>query len=220
MRKIFCLVILCASVILFCGCSSAMENLVLENMSDLRTTYFEGENEIFWANLCCGKREQIFAYDGVSTNKVSCGVLSVHLKTANSYSAIAVVLNIDSKTAEYQLERSPFEDMFMVDLEMLVEKESSVSVALKNSTDFCTLNCLSKDWNVDYKSAVQMAVSYFKDDLKNLYFNGKLNAECYLKVVSKPDYDEKYWYFSYVDRAQKSKSALIDVNSKRIIANK
>ena len=194
-------------------------DIVLKNMSDMRINFFEGENEELYAELSCGFREKTFAYDGVSTDKVECGVLGVVFKTEFSYSSICVNLNIDGTSKEYILDRSPFEYKYMVDLETIVDNKSEISLSLKNQSLECKLKCVSDDWKVQYTDAIKIGTEYFKDDLEKVCSNGKFLAEGYLKIVSKYDYEKKFWYFSYIDRASSTKSVLIDVSTGKIFDN-
>lgn len=212
MKKSICLVLAFLSVIMLSGCDNSLEKLVQDNMSDMRINYFSGENDLFYAELSCGYREQNFAYDGVSCDKVECGVLSVEFKTVYSYEYISITLSIDENINDYVLKLSPFENKYMVDIEQIVSENSQIDVKLKNQDNTCSLQCVSSSWKTQYKKAIEIATKTLKEDLQNLYFNGKLNAECYLKIITKYDYDKTYWYFSFIDRAGNTKSMLIDVD--------
>ncbi|MBE7075099.1 MAG: hypothetical protein E7376_03895 [Clostridiales bacterium] len=213
MKKILCIILL--SSLLFCisGCSNQIADLIKENMSDLRINYFVGENENMFANLSCGYREQTFAYDGISTQKVECGVLSVGFNTIYSYSSISVILIVDNIEQEYVLQHSPYENVYMVDIEKILTEENIISLKLKNSANELSLNNVSNSWNVQYDKALNIAGTTLQDELNLLYFNGKFNAEGYLKIVSKKDFEKTYWYFSYIDRSGNSNSLLIDVQT-------
>ena len=217
--SVFCIIFIFCTTIFFTGCANRFEQLVKQNMSDMRINFFEGENDLLYADLSCGYREQNFAYDGISTQKVECGVLSVEFKKVYSYQSICISLEIDGNTKDYVLERSPFENKYMVDLEKIINNNSLISFALKNQAEKCNLACVSKNWKVQYDNAIKIAVDVLKDDLSKLFYNNKLNAEGYLKVVSKHDYDQKFWYFSYIDKTGQSKSMLINVTNGKIIKN-
>lgn len=189
-----------------------MIELVIQNMSDMRINYFTGENSLLYANLSCGQRESNFAYDGVSTNKVECGVLSLEFKNVYSYNSICIELTIDDDTKEYVLSHSPFENKYMVDLGFIVKSDSVVSFNLKNQEEVCTLFCISQNWAVDYEKAISIGANTLLSDLEKMYSNGTLHAECYLKVVQKNDYDQIFWYFSVIDKNGTLYSMLINVS--------
>ncbi len=219
MKKFICIFLTIFCVIIFAGCSNSLSNIIKDNMSDMRINFFEGENNLFFADLSCGYREETFAYDGISTAKKQCGVLSVEFKNTYSYSQISVTVNIDGNKKDYVLERSPFENKYMVDLEKIIENDKIIEINLKNQLDICTLKCVSNSWNIQYEKAIEIGVKKYQTELEKLYFNGKLNAEGYLKIISKPNYDKKFWYFSFIDKASNSKSMLIDVSTGEITIN-
>lgn len=196
-----------------------MDKIVLNNMSDIRINYFEGSNDIIYANLSSGFREEVFAYDGESTSPVECAVLTVGYFNTCSYSQIAVVINVDGEEMDLVLERSPYEDVFMEDVGKIINNGSIVKLRLKNQEGEIELYEKSNNWLIDYEKAINISTNHFKEKLEALYFNSKLNAECYLKIVSKLDYEDKFWYFSIIDRSGKNYSLLINVKNGQIVSN-
>lgn len=220
MKKFICCIFACLLTFCFTGCSNQIVILVKENMSDLRINYFSGASANMYANISCGYREQDFFYDGVSTKKLECGVLSLGFNTIYSYSTISIVLNINEEEKEYVLNHSPFENLYMVDIEKILSEDDKISLRLKNGEEIIDLINQSKDWKIQYDKAITIAVNYLKDELNKIYFNGKLNAEGYLKIIAKKDFDNIYWYFSYYDIFGNSNNVLIDINSGQVISNK
>ena len=217
MKKIFVIILIGFCFAFVAGCVG-VDSMVLNNMSDIRFNFFEGKNDNIHITLSCGYREEIFAYDGQSTNPLECGVLAVGYFEFCSYSSIVVILGVDGVESEYVLEKSPYEELYMEDIGKILTSENNVYIRLKNQKEKIELYEMSGEWTVDYKKAINIASSHFNEDLKDLYFNGKFNAECYLKVVSKIDFDDKFWYFSFIDRAGNSKSCLIDIYGGEIIS--
>jgi len=218
MKKIF-IILLCFFTFTLCGCDAEAKSVVLENMSDLRINYFEAKGENYYIDLSCGYREEIFAYDGVSYNKVECGVLSVEFDDIVSYSYISGVLNIDGEEMQVVLEKSPFDNKYMVDIEKIINDENDIEFNLKNSSEKLKLKNVSSLWKVDYEKAISTATNHLSEYLESLFFNGRFNGEGYLKIVSKNNFNRKFWYFSCVDKAGKFVSVLIDVESGEVFDN-
>ena len=217
MKRIGCLIlILCVSVI-FASCDE-MNNIILNNMSDLRVNYYEGQNDIFYASLSCGYREQEFAYDGISTTPIECGVITLEFFAESTYKSVAIILNVQGVEKECILERSPYENIYMEDIGEIVNQEY-ITIKLKNTENIAKLNMVSNYWTIDYKKAISTAQEYFREELTSLYFNNKLNAECYLKIIFKKEFENRYYYFSIIDRAGNNYSCLIDVSTGNIISN-
>lgn len=201
----------------FCGCSNQINTLVLNNMSDLRKNYFNAQTEDYYIELSCGQREEVFAYDGISTNKVPCGVLVLEFANVYSYDYVTGTIDIDGQKKEIILKKSPFEYKYMVDLNQYLTQKNKIKFSLKNTNTEVVLTEVSHSWKIDYKKAISIATNKLKNKLENLYFNQTLNAEAYLKIVTKKDFNKTFWYFSYIDRAGQKESMLIDVNSGKII---
>ena len=216
--KIVCVFILIVAVLVVSGCEG-IDNIVLNNMSDLRINYFEGKNDNFYVNLSCGYREEVFNYDGISSTPTECGVLSLGYFDICSYASVTVVLIVDGEQNEYVLEKSPFENVYMEDIGKILTKDNIVKIKLKGTDEIIVLNEISNKWKINYKKAIEIGAKYLKEKLESLYFNGTLHAEGYLKVVSKIDYEKKYWYFALTSQSGENYSLLIDVESGEIISN-
>lgn len=214
MKKIL-LMLIFISVFVFCACDSQINKIVLDNMSDLRINYFAGENDTFFAELSSGFREEYFFYDGVSTNKKQCAVLSLGFFENNNSNSIKLQISINSLTQSIELLRSPFEQLFMVDLEKQINNNANVKIIYNNCE--LKLTCVSNSWRVDYQKAINIGITKFQKEIKNLYFNNRLNAEGYLKVVNDFNFNQTFWFFSIIDRTGKKYSMLIDVNTAREI---
>ena len=214
MKKCLCLFLIFSTVVL-CACSNQINNIVLDNISDLRTNFFVGENQDFFAELSSGKREEQFFYDGISTRKVDCAVLSIGFFKTNYSNAIEVQVEIDGQAQNAILQHSPFEELFMIDLEKAIDDNAKVSIYYNNQK--VDLKCISKDWEIDYNKAIEIGIKKFQSELENLYFNGKLNAEGYLKIVYEKEFNKTYWYFGIIDRVGEKYNILIDVNDGRVI---
>lgn len=213
MKKFLLVFILCFALI-FCACSNQIDDMVFNNISDLRINYFYGKNNGVFAELSSGQREEQFFYDGISTQKVECGVLSVGFVEPIFDLAINAEIIIDNISKSIVLQHSPHEDLFMVDIGKKINNDANIKIVINKQ--IIELKNISNNWKVDYKSAINTAVKHFEDKIQNLYFNSKLNAEGYLKIISSQDFEKIFWYFSIIDRVGKRNSILIDVNSGEI----
>lgn len=221
MKKVVLIIFAVALVTcIVCGCSSHMNAIVQNNMSDMRINFYEGKNDIYYATLSCGFRESEFAYDGVSTSPVECGVITIGFFADCTYSSVEVILNDGSGEVEYVLERSPYEDVFMEDIGKIIDCEAGVAIKLKNQEEVIELQKVSNNFKVDYKKAIELSVKHYAEKLEELYSGNTLGAECYLKIVSKVNYEQKFWYFSIMDNFQNNYSLLINVNTGEILDNK
>ena len=104
----------------------------MDNISDLRTNFFIGENDAFFVELSSGIREEQFFYDGISTNKVECAVLSIGFFIPNYSNSISAEIIIEGNVQKIILEHSTFVELFMVDLEKRIDDNTKVTVVYNN----------------------------------------------------------------------------------------
>lgn len=206
-----CIISICF-LFLIGGCNNNLSDIVKENMSDLRINYFVGENDNMQVNLSCGYREDPFDYNGVSETKVECGVLTVSLTSGVSYNQIAVELNVDGEIQEVVLDKSPYDETYAADLEKIFTEKNNIKLKLKNGEKEIELKEISNNWKYNYKNALNIGVSHFAGTIDQYYYNGKLNAEGYLKVLYKKDFNKTFWYFGLITTSGERFGVLIEVN--------
>ena len=121
--KINLLIIIFSFCLIFSGCNK-YENILMENFSDLRINYYEGKCQNYFCNISCGYREKDFYYDGKSTDKVECGVITLGFFDICSYAKIIIELFVDDQTTEVVLEHSPYEELFMADIGYIINSNN------------------------------------------------------------------------------------------------
>ena len=132
---------------------------------------------------------------------------------------------IDSYTKPWMLECSDlsFTNLFIWGMDgkmQYAEKDNVLFIKLHFSSVpmYLWAPIPKYDMEVDYKKAIKIACEHFKNQINGYYFNNKFNAEAYLKILSKKDYENKYWYFSLIGTDGKNYSSLIDCYVGEIIA--
>ena len=219
MKKIFLLALLLLFVPLLASCGTNEEGVIRNNMSDLRINYFEGIGTYFSATMSCGYREEVFDYNGICTKPVECGVITIRYFETHNYYSITAIINIDGNEREVNLQRSPYEDMYMVDIETLLTKDNCVSIHLKNQTEIVDLIEISSGWKIDHKKAISIGTKHYEKEIKSITQNNKVLGEAYLKIVANDKFDKKFWYFSIIDTKNNVFFCLIDVNGGNVISN-
>ena len=205
--------------VLLISCSGGVVNLVKNNMSDIRFTYFEGQSLEYSCSLSCGLREEVYEYNGISTKNVECGVVSLAFKEAKNFIFLEIELFVNNEKIECILELSPYENEYMGDIQKNIPNNADVRIKLKDqSQEPSLLHPVSNIWEIDCDKALKIGVDYYKDTIKALYFNKVFHGECYLKPISKFGYNKIFWYFSVIDMGSNIKNCLIDVNTGQIIS--
>ena len=205
----------CLSVMLFSfGCSKDFEQIVFENISEEVETYFCGVGD-FKAKLSSGQREEPYTYNGKRSALVDFAVLSVFCDCDKSMISVDVVINGQIETKI--LELNTINGEFVVDLEKKIN-ESDV-VLLKYGGSELTLECKSKDFQINSQKALDIGIGIFKEDLNKLVSKNELLAEVYLRVLdnAKDNFNRAYWYFYIYAVNNQTYSCVIDVMTGDIV---
>ena len=188
--------------------------------SQILISYFCVNNNNYFAEFSSGQREINFDYDGISNKKTDYGVFKIKLKTFTGYANnINVSVKINDKITEYILDKNPFDNSFMCDIETLINNDAKIKILVDNiDINYTELNCISNGWNVGYNKAFNVGYNNLNDYIKQKNKNN-INCECFLTVTSKTQNNEIicYWIFSVKSSDLKTKNILIDVNNCEII---
>ena len=216
-KKVLFVIFIFLVCFLFISCTNGTISIVKKNLSDFQTVLFIGEGENYYCGLSSGYRESEYYYNGISTSLVECGVVSLQFKDIITYQNVQIELEIDGTATEYLLELSPYENVFMCDIEKSILNNQDVLLNIKSQQEKIKLKCVSNDWKINENTALQIGTEYLNDKIKELYFNKKLNAECYLKPIFKFGYDKVFWYFSVINLGGDVNYCLIDVNTGKVL---
>lgn len=185
--------------LVLCGCSQTYTASVQDNLSDVRYGIFCGTSKSFYVEYTYGLREDPFAYDGISEAKRELGVFMLYFNDVNNSAYVKIEATFDGKAQEVLLEHSPYDDAYGADIEECKIPQSLTVKILDGSYvgETVTLNNVSDQWKIDYKKALEISENHFASEFKSLKANGK-KFECYLKILSKPNFEQFFWFFSYV----------------------
>lgn len=219
MKKNLAIVVIIMFFCLFTiSCSGGLYGIVKNNMSDIRFTFFEGMGDDYNITLSCGMREEIYEYNGTSTKNVECGVVCLTFNSIKPLSLIKAEVTVDGNAVNYILELSPYENVYMCDIQKNVLSDSEVYVKIENQDNSIKLLPVSNEWQIDYTKALKIGTDHLKEQIKSLYFNKSFHGECYLKPITKFGYKNVFWYFSVIDMGGSINNCLIDVQTGKIIA--
>ena len=212
MLMLFCVGFVCLA------CGTTTEGLVKQNMSELTKVYFYGENDNFYCTLSSGERENEYLMNGISEDNVDFALLTLNLTNPISAQVVKVDVTIDGQTSQVELEINSLNSAYMVDLEKELTGEEEISVTYEGET--LNMECLSKNFAVDYKQALNIASAEMEDkiNLKKTY--NSLNAECYLRVLDKKanNFDGTFWCFTVLNVDNENYSIIISTEDGSILA--
>ena len=211
------LIIFCASLILI-GCGTSNLN-VKNNISDIRTGIFDGNNNEYFASLVYGEREQPYREDGISNNRVEFGIISVSFSEKQTKTSFHFKLVLENETIEGELEKNPYSKEFMADIGKKIDKESQIKliVFINESESETTLTKKSINFKIDANTALKIGENCLKNEIIDM---GKKNqCEFYLKIISDNNIaKEKYfWMFSVVSKDGEKHNAIFSTDSDEIL---
>lgn len=213
MKKLLLGLLILIVPLIFTACGNANENLVKNNMSEITQNYFYGENDDFCLSLSVGKREEPYLLDGVSQNKVDFSLIIFKDKTnLLNKTLIEAQIIIDGKVEDVLLQFNPFSNSYMYDLGYKVDGE----IEFEFNEQKIKLDKINFD--IDEQKAVEISCKTFENLIENYKNNGKLFAECYLKVLGDKQ-GGLYWCFTLVGRDNKSFNLILSTIDGKVVAS-
>ena len=223
-KRIFLLIFL-IPVLLLSGCNVGFKIKAWQVVSEYRKCLFVANCEDFSATFTSGKRESSYSYDGVSSNLVEFGVLTVQFFSKLEPNNIPqYVLFIDTIQYEDILEFNPIDGTYVADIGKDISNKSDIYLRVYGGgiNDQTKMKCVSNNWKVSYKQAFNTALQKFKPTLKKQIKHNSINGEFFIKIVGdKSDQTLNIcWYVSYLGVDKTTLACIIDVYSGQIIAFK
>jgi len=201
MKKIFYLatiVTLILSTVFLSACGGSTMDIAKQNLSEVRYNVFSGQNDTWTASFMSGKRENPYIVNGKSESKTDFGLLTITFKGADTPLNASYKLTIDNVEKSGDLEYNQYENNFMVDINQIVNDDAVIKVFITvgNTTTSADLVCNSKDFEISWQTALNIAVPELENKIKENTSNGKLKGELYIKIITdlNGDFDDYFWY--------------------------
>ncbi len=225
-KKIFILaLLLCVLPLTACGKKSNLN--LADKVIEKRENLFVACDDLYSATLSTGTREQDYNLDGVVTEAVPFGILTLtrldnHPLANDTYSYI---VTINDQNYSGFLTKSNSDNSYSADLETntLGDENISVKISFTGYTFDQGLTNISKDFQVDSTAALKLAENELKSDINNVLSNKNVKIEVIMKVLkdhSNNDLKNYYWYIGVVSTTGETFGILIDANNGNIIAKK
>ena len=227
MKKKICLLALLLCLVPLTACGKNYNINLADRVIEKRENLFVAYDDLYSATLSTGTREQDYNLDGVVTEAVPFGILTLtrtdlHPLANDTYSYI-VTIN-DQKYSGF-LTKSNTDNSYSADIEAntLGDEAVNVKISFTGYTFDQDLTNISKDFQVDSNAALKVAEKELKADLKNVLANKNVSIEVVMKVLkdhSNQDLKNYYWYVGVVATTGETFGILIDANNGNIIAKK
>ena len=180
--------------------------------SQIEYNFFNLSTDRYLAECYFGEREEYFEYDGNSTQKVEYGIFRVIMFALSDCTQnLKANIKINNKEKIFILEKNPFDNSFMCDICQICDDNDCIEIIIENiDNNYQKFNCISANWNINYKKAINMSFKYLKEfALKN-----NNNFEGYLTIVYNKNLTDTlyFWCYRIVTKDNQVKLVVIDTN--------
>lgn len=222
------LVLVASSIFLFaCKAKKPNENLDLtKHLIEVRDVMFISSDEEYTISLLSGEREKDYSLDGQISELVPFGVLILNRTDGSAINSenITYAITFDESYYTGNMEKSPYDNSFLVDIETSVPQDSQVSVTINlggGQVVDKTLECVSKNFAVSKDRAIELATSNLKSNISKLNKSGEWEA--YVRILKDySDIENKtyYWYIAFIGSDGSTAGILIDSANEEIVSLK
>jgi len=225
-KKILLFIAIVSCLFTLVGCKSSSTNLC-EHLIENREHLFVGNDALYSVTFSTGTRESNYNFDGVINEHVPFGILTLsridNLSLANDTYTYIVTINEETYTGF--LEKDTSDNSYSADLEVNLTGEENVNaqISFTGYTFNKDLENLSSQFQVDNKTALNIAQKELKSNLKSLLSDKNIKIEVVMKIMKDYSHEELknyYWYVGILATNGETLGILIDANSGDIIAKK
>lgn len=187
----------------------------MDNLSEVTKVYYFGQCEEFYAVLSSGMREKEYLIDGKSGDCTEFALLSLKMNDL-SVPAFSVKVKIEGEVLECEVEQNGM--YYMYDLARGLSGDENIEIIYENTS--LSLVNMSKDFQIDFNRAIDIACDNMKDKITLLKKGKELNAECYLRVLDKKanNFDDFFWCFTVVNTENENYSIIISTTDGKVLA--
>lgn len=224
-KKILICLALLVGVLTLTACAKTNINLA-DYLIEERYNLFTAEDNLYCATLSTGMRETDYNMDGVKTELIPFGVLTLKRKDngpmANDTYNYRVTIGENAYTGT--MEKS-FDNSYTVDIGTNTDGQENINVVITFTgyTFNRELQNTSSEFSVDKTTALEIANKELKENLKQLGKDKNTGIEVVMKIVndySSAEIKNYYWYIGVVTTNADTLGVLIDAKTGEIIAKK
>ncbi|MBQ3502414.1 MAG: PepSY domain-containing protein [Clostridia bacterium] len=228
MKKVLIIlsVLICGVALVGCGNGSKNETNFNNHLIEVRNNLFAGQDEVYYATVCTGEREQDYALDGVVNNLIPFGIVTVsrldNEMLDNDQYQFTLVVN--GENIEGTVEKSPYDNTYSADIEQIIPNDAELILELNIDGDKFsqTLTNVSNTFSVSKDNAISIACEELKESVKGLSKEQGAYSEAFVKILK--DYSGEsnryYWYVGIISPEGQTAGVLIDSNSGEVISKK
>ena len=199
------------------SCKKSDTRQLEDSLSEVTKLYFEAKGDNITGSISVGDREKNYIIDGVHGSCCEFSLIQLKFKTQPLANKIDVELNINEKTLFLTLDINPINNTYMGDLGYNLNEDDKIILTYEDES--LTFDNVSKNFQVDYKKALEIAKKEFGDELNAFYNKDNFEGEGYLKILNQSinDKDGLYWILTIVGKDKLTKNIIIDVENGNVL---
>ena len=220
--KFFSLVIVLCMLV-FSSCTSRLDTMVINNISEERIFVLEGRSDGVMAELMCGYRESDYNVNGYSSQLIEFGILTIRFVDSQEFDSVNYTLFVGVDKFSGEMQKNPFEDSYVVDLKTIIDDRQNILIEIDADAVVYCMKMFSPmiEWTIDSRRALDIFIDKYSRELKLLVGDNAFGGEIYIKIVG--DYDkygaEYMYYVSCVDRQGECLSMIVSPKTGNILAS-
>ena len=203
---------------------SKLERLVRDNISEYREFIVWGQSGDVSASLMCGMREVDYKINGIATDLIEFGVLTIGAKDESLLIAgVEYILFVGTKKYSGELEKNPFNGTLVADIKEVVDENSNISLVIKfDDGDIpIKLQKVNTKWGIDSEGCIDILMNKYNGELKKFVNNGVFEGEVYIKIMQDDIFalNDFYYLVSVYGKEGKSINVILSPISGEILAS-
>ncbi|MBE7076575.1 MAG: hypothetical protein E7374_01640 [Clostridiales bacterium] len=224
-KKLLGFAMLGICLLYFTACGKTKMNLN-DYIIEERNNLFTAQDELYYATLSTGLREENYCLDGVKNNMIDFGILSFSKinkdPLANDNYNYTVLINEESFTGT--LEKSNYDNTYSADIGVSVPNDANiiVQISFTGYTFEQTLQCTSNEFTISKSDAIAIAQKSLKTELDNMTSDKNTKIEAVTKIVKDYSSESKnlFWYVGVISTNGETLGILIDAKNGDVVAKK
>ncbi len=225
-KKILIFMLLAVSLISLSACGRSKINLS-EYLIEKRTNLYTAEDELYSVTFSSGMREQDYELDGVITNMVEFGILTLSRLDCNPLANDTYTYTVQINDQIYTgfLEPSQVDNSYVADVGVSAPNDATITVQI-TFTGYSfneELSNTSNSFSVNADKAIEIANKELEEELKNITSDKNTKIEVVMKNLkdySNSEIKNYYWYIGVISTNGETLGILIDAGSGDVIAKK
>lgn len=209
--------VLLSAVLMLWGCTPQLEKDIRANISEIREFMLFGRDNNACVSMICGYRESEYKLNGVATDLIEFGVVTVKVfEQLSGDLDMNYVLFVGTEKFDGVMAKNPFDGTFVIDIQKIIDRNANIVLQLNLGEweKSYKLTRIDEDWGLGSDDCIGILLKQYKKELKSFYDNKEWCAEVYIKIIDESDENVSHFYFYVSVLGQKGASINMVISPK------